>query len=117
MKHGADTTLEAGWSWSKHTSICASKPCGYDKALELMLSKGVSGNSRFRFSNGSTSPHLAIDTGNPLVMKAHLEGSVDVNSLDDSGEAPLHGAAQRGPKGIIEMLLNHGARIDAKDFE
>jgi len=46
-----------------------------------------------------------------------LEESVDLNSLDDSGEAPLHGAAPRGPKGIIEMLLNHGARIDAKDFE
>jgi len=89
----------------------------YDKALELVSSKGASGDLRFRFRNGSTSLHLAIDTGNHLVVKALFEGGVDVNSLDDSREAPLHNSAMRGPKGIIEMLLNRGARIDAKDFE
>jgi len=39
-----------------------------------MLSKGVSENSRFRFRNGSTSPHPAIDTGNPLVVKSTFGG-------------------------------------------
>lgn len=78
--------------------------------------KGVSGNPRFRFRNGSTNLHLPVDTGNPLVVKAVLEKSEDAHSLAGFRQAPLHNAAMRGLEEIIEMLLHHGARIGEKDF-
>jgi ankyrin repeat protein len=40
---------------------------------------------------------------------------VDVNSVNDLGETPMHGAAYRGANSIVQFLVDHGAKIDAKD--
>jgi hypothetical protein len=38
----------------------------------------------------------------------------DVNRANQQGEAPLHGAAWRGANPIIQILVDHGAKLDAR---
>jgi hypothetical protein len=38
----------------------------------------------------------------------------DVNRANNQGEAPLHGAAWRGANEIIQLLVDRGARLDAR---
>ena len=42
-----------------------------------------------------------------------LDAGADVHAADDAGNTALHGAANRGANSVLELLLAHGARIDA----
>ena len=42
-----------------------------------------------------------------------LDSGVDVHAADEAGNTALHGAANRGANSVIELLLAHGARLDA----
>lgn len=48
-------------------------------------------------------------------VKVALELGADVNAADDAGETALHGAAWRGSKEIVQLLVDKGARLDVKD--
>ncbi|KAH9986223.1 ankyrin repeat-containing domain protein [Russula vinacea] len=41
---------------------------------------------------------------------------MDVNLLDDQGNSPLHSAARSGIPDIVELLLNSGADVSARDI-
>ena len=43
-----------------------------------------------------------------------LELGGDVNAVDDYGYTALHGAAHRGSPAIVQLLAEHGAKLDAK---
>lgn len=47
-------------------------------------------------------------------VKFILTLDADVNKANSQGEAPLHGAAWRGANEIIRVLVDNGARLDAK---
>ena len=42
-----------------------------------------------------------------------LDSGADVHAADEAGNTALHGAANRGANSVVELLLAHGARIDA----
>ena len=42
-----------------------------------------------------------------------LDAGVDVHAADEAGNTALHGAANRGANSVVELLLAHGARLDA----
>ena len=42
-----------------------------------------------------------------------LDAGADVHAADEAGNTALHGAANRGANSVVELLLAHGARIDA----
>jgi ankyrin repeat protein len=44
-------------------------------------------------------------------VKALLDAGADANGI--AGRPPLHEAAERGEVGIMKLLLEHGANIDA----
>ena len=48
-------------------------------------------------------------------VKLCLELGADVNAANDMGLAAAHGAANRGSDDIIELLAQHGARLDTPD--
>jgi ankyrin repeat protein len=69
--------------------------------------------------NGIRSPNEdGMDDDAPAAVKLLLDtGKVDVNQTDKRGWAPLHGAAYRGNLQVIQMLVDHGARLDAKTYD
>ena len=42
-----------------------------------------------------------------------LAAGADVHAADEAGNTALHGAANRGANSVVELLLAHGARLDA----
>ncbi len=46
-------------------------------------------------------------------VKLLLDTGVDVHAADEAGNTALHGAANRGANSVVELLLAHGARLDA----
>ena len=69
------------------------------------------------FAVGALSPcfaqqktiHLAAREGDVAVVRAALENGVSPNSFGSFSENPLHAAAARGHRDIIELLLDFGA--------
>ncbi|HEY1760238.1 MAG TPA: ankyrin repeat domain-containing protein [Bryobacteraceae bacterium] len=49
-------------------------------------------------------------------VKMILDLGVDPNSQDDDGRAALHGAAHKGRNDVIQVLVDHGAKLDLHDF-
>ncbi len=47
-------------------------------------------------------------------VKLALELGADVNAIDDKGDTSLHGAAFRGSNPMVQLLIDHGARLDVK---
>jgi ankyrin repeat protein len=38
-----------------------------------------------------------------------------VNAVDGDGRTALHGAAHKGRNEVVQLLVDHGARLDARD--
>jgi uncharacterized protein len=49
-------------------------------------------------------------------VKMCLDLGIDVNAVDDQGRTALHGAAHKGRTDVIEVLVDHGANLEAHDF-
>ncbi|HLI82530.1 MAG TPA: ankyrin repeat domain-containing protein [Bryobacteraceae bacterium] len=49
-------------------------------------------------------------------VKMCLDLGVDVNAQDDQGRTALHGAAHKGRTDVIQLLVDHGANLEAHDF-
>jgi uncharacterized protein len=49
-------------------------------------------------------------------VKLCIELGLDVNAANEKKETALHGAADRGANSIVRYLVEHGARLDVKDF-
>ena len=47
------------------------------------------------------------------LAKVLIEAGAPVDGLPASGETPLHGAASLGEAGVAEVLIDHGANIEA----
>ena len=59
-----------------------------------------------------------MDEDAPEALQVMLDtGMVDVNAADARGWTPLHGASYRGSLQVIQMLVDHGATLDARTFE
>ena len=49
-------------------------------------------------------------------MKALLDAGADVNAVNEADFTALHGAAMRGLNEVVQLLVERGANIDARDF-
>ena len=49
-------------------------------------------------------------------VKLCLDLGIDPNVTDDEGRTALHGAAHKGRLEVIQMLVDHGAKLDAHDL-
>ena len=72
--------------------------------------------------NGIRSPmEDGIDVDAPEALQVILDaldaGPDEVNVVDARGWTPLHGAAYRGSLPVIQMLVDRGARLDARTYE
>jgi len=49
-------------------------------------------------------------------VKMCLDAGIDVNAADFEGRTALHGAAHKGRTAVIQMLVDHGANLEAHDL-
>jgi ankyrin repeat protein len=49
-------------------------------------------------------------------VKMCLDLGIDVNAVDSDGRTALHGAAHKGSVPVIQALVDHGAKMDVRDF-
>jgi ankyrin repeat protein len=53
---------------------------------------------------------------NVEAVKMCLDLGIDPNVADDEGRTSLHGAAHKGRTAVIQLLVDHGANMEAHDF-
>jgi ankyrin repeat protein len=87
--HGADPSIRTG-----------------SNTTALMLAAGL---QIFSMGEDSGTNEDALET-----VKLCLHLGNDVNAVDDNGETALHGAAWRGANEIVKLLVERGARLDAR---
>jgi ankyrin repeat protein len=114
-----DTSLDAGT-----TPFMRAARSGDYTAMKLLLASGA--NPKLATKDGSTALMFAAGVGyrdkntrgseaDALeAVKLCLAQGMDINQANSKGEAPLHGAALRGADTIVQYLVAHGARLDAK---
>ena len=49
-------------------------------------------------------------------VKLLLDLGIDPNIQADTGRVALHGAAHKGRPAVIQMLVDHGAKLDVRDY-
>jgi len=49
-------------------------------------------------------------------VKLLLDLGADVNAQADTGRTAMHGAAHKGRPAVVQMLFDHGARLDVRDY-
>ncbi len=93
-----------------------------DGTTALMAAAGIGGDGRTgsfnrrdqRFSDDNVQirddPDRAAGT-----VRAALASGADVNAINRVGDTALHGAAARGLGAVIELLVEHGAELDARN--
>ncbi len=53
---------------------------------------------------------------NMEAVRMCLDAGIDVNAVDTEGRTALHGAAHKGRTDVIQLLVDHGANLQAHDF-
>ncbi|MGB2866682.1 MAG: ankyrin repeat domain-containing protein [Sedimentisphaerales bacterium] len=134
IRRGADVNLR---DKRGQTPLWIAASGGHKEIVELLIKKGAdinASNNRGRTplavakqgkhaevidilrQHGATETlHGAVTSGNIGEVKRLLSEGKDVNSRDSEGQTPLHLAANRGHKEMVEVLIANGADIEARE--
>ena len=114
-----DTTLDAGT-----TPLMRAARAGDAAVMRMLLAKGADpklttreGNSAFLFAAGvgyRDKNTRGAESGALEAVKIGLEQGQDIHQTNAKDETALHGAALRGADSIVQYLVEHGAKLDAK---
>lgn len=94
--------------------------------MKLLLAKGA--NPKIATKNNTTALMVAAGIGwvegvtyewSPKqsleAVKMCLDLGIDVNAADNDGRTALHGAAHKGRNEVVQLLVEKGAKLDARD--
>lgn len=97
IEHGADvnTPLPETGESPLHSALCTANRQAHDAVLKVLLAHGANPN---------------------CATKPSVETDAFMRDCRTKGETPLHRAAAFGTEETIQMLLDAGARRDAKDM-
>ncbi len=123
LDRGDDTMLGTGT-----TPMLRAAKAGDAEVIQALLAKGADPKLATKFG---ITPLMAAaglgtkeedTTGRKLTeaeavasIQLCLNAGVDVNAVDNQGDAALHGAAQKGYDQVVQFLVDHGAKLDIKD--
>jgi len=114
-----DTTLDEG-----ATPLMRAARAGDSAVMRLLLDKGA--DPKLTTKEGTTALMFAAGVGYRdkntrgtesealEALKVALAQGQDINQANSKGETALHGAALRGADTIVQFLVEHGAKLDAK---
>ncbi len=114
-----DTTLDEGT-----TPLMRAARAGDAAVMRLLLAKGANpklttrdGNTAFLFAAGvgyRDKNTRGTESEALEAVKVALDQHPDIGQTNARGETALHGAALRGADSIVQFLVDHGAKLDAK---
>ena len=94
--------------------------------MKLLLAHGA--DPKIATANGDTALMVAAGIGwvegvtfewsqadNLEAVKMCLNLGIDPNIADADGRTALHGAAHKGRNDVVQLLVDHGAKLDARD--
>jgi hypothetical protein len=97
------------------------------EVLRLLLAYGA--DPKIPTENNMTPLHVAAgvawvegityewsESDNLATVKLLLDLGLEPNYQNDQGLTALHGAAHKGRNGVVQMLVDHGARLDLRDY-
>jgi ankyrin repeat protein len=95
--------------------------------MKLLLARGA--DPKIATALGVTALHAAAGIGwvegityewsakdTLEAVKLLLDLGLDVNAQADTGRVALHGAAHKGRSDVVQLLVDHGARLDVRDY-
>lgn len=82
-----------------------------DGTTPFMIAAGL---GRATFTPGLPRAHRSESAEN--AVKLLLEHGADINAVNEAEFTALHGAAFRGLNEVVQLLVERGANIDARDF-
>jgi ankyrin repeat protein len=114
-----DTTLDEGT-----TPLMRAARAGDAPVMRALLEKGA--DHKLATKEGNTALMFAAGVGyrdkntrgtEPEALeglKVAFDAGLDLNQANTRGETALHGAALRGADSLVQFLVDHGAKLDAK---
>jgi ankyrin repeat protein len=105
------------------TAFQVAAEAGQVEALKLLLSKGAKVDATVPQYSAENALHLAVRQGHLAAVRFLIENGANVNNVETGRKrTPLHQIADHGDLGgerrdILLLLLEKGAKIDAKDGE
>jgi uncharacterized protein len=121
--------FDASWvNFDGQTPFVRAALSGDIEVMRLLLASGADPNiattqgttalmaaAGINWIPGQTYSHSEADY--VAAVKLCLERGADVNESNSLGFTAMHGAANRGWESVIQILADHGARLDVKDKE
>jgi ankyrin repeat protein len=81
--------------------------------VNKLLAAGADAKAANRY--GITPLYLACQNANPAIIERLLKAGVDPNSVSTEGETALMTVARTGVVEAAKVLLDHGAKVDARE--
>ncbi|XP_048577664.1 transient receptor potential cation channel subfamily A member 1 homolog [Nematostella vectensis] len=100
------------------TPLLSASSSGHTASIQLLMDRGA--NLRAKDTHDRTAIYMAAEENCVEALKELLKhpfAKALVNEGDLYEDTPLHIAAMKGYLGVTEILLDHGARIDARNDE
>ena len=97
IENGADVNLASSGTGETplHAALCKANRPAYDRVLKVLLANGANPN---------------------CATKPNVETDQFMRDIRTKGETPLHRAAAFGTDEAIQLLLDAGSKLDAKDM-
>ncbi len=106
---GLEAKEEDGW-----TPLHLAVKYGHEEVADLLMGEGADPTAPYERGRGSV--HLAADKAQPWFIRlAGRYGRSLVSETDDDAATPLHIGANVGHRKVVEVLIEEGAGLDAKD--
>jgi ankyrin repeat protein len=109
------------------TALFRASQSGDIELMKLLLSRGA--DPKIATVLGVTALHVAAGIGwvegityewsqqaTLEAVKLLVDLGLDVNAQADTGRTALHGAAHKGRADVIQVLADHGAKLDVRDY-
>lgn len=109
LEQGADARKQDG---NGQTALHLAVQSGQEGLVKILLESKTDGNVQDAMGQNALFQAIRCDNGS-MVKLLLEEESIDVNCRDIFGDVALHVAAENGSEQMIEILLSHGADIDA----
>ncbi|KAH7172885.1 hypothetical protein DER46DRAFT_551413 [Fusarium sp. MPI-SDFR-AT-0072] len=101
---------------SNFINLALSEACSdsNEKVVRLLIDHGANPNMNLKARRQLTLLSNAIYFGGDAVVLTLLEAGIDIETEDGDGKAPIHAAAARGTKTMVQSLIERGVSVNRR---